>query len=208
MIRDVWKRRWGMVAIVSILALASLVALPLQATPKVLAATCQDVSVNGSFENSTGWQTSSTGSYSLFSNFLARSGVQAIHLAGVDNANDSAVATLVLPADQTITLSFWWQVQSQENGGGYDALSLTLTDGQGKPLYAVAGLTDLNASALWQQTTIELSAFAGQTVQLHLAAKTDGSLVTDFFVDDLTVTACGSASTSQQIFLPMTSNNK
>ncbi|MBX3052662.1 MAG: hypothetical protein KF753_14360 [Caldilineaceae bacterium] len=208
MIPYVWKKWRGAGTVIVLLALTGLLAQSSLAAPHVAAATCQSVAVNGEFENETGWQTSSSGSYSLFSDFLAHSGTQSAHLAGVDNATDSAVTTFALPADNTITLSFWWLVSSLENGSGYDSLSLLLTDSQGTPLYAVAGLTDLNASASWQQTSADLSAFAGQNVQLHLTARTDGSLVTDFFVDDLTVTACANSAGSLKLFLPMTSRNQ
>lgn len=208
MIRQVWKkwRRAG-VALAGLLVLGLLagVLLPAQS---VRAAACQELVADSGFESGAGWQTVATGSYSLFSNFLARSGTQAAHLAGVNSAADSAVTSLALPANQAIALSFWWQVQTEESAGGYDALSLLLTDSQGKPLYAVAGLTDLNAVSTWQQTQVDLSAFAGQTVQLRLAAKTDGSLVTDFFIDDLSVTACAATTTNRQIFLPLTSKNR
>ncbi len=208
MIRQMWKtwRRAGV--ILSALLLVGLLGGVLLPAQRAAAASCQEVVADGGFENGTGWQTVATGSYSLFSNYLARSGAQAAHLAGVDNANDRAVTSLTLPADQaSITLSFWWQVYSTESAGGYDALSLVLADSQGTPLYAVAGLTDLNATTSWQQVQVDLSAFAGQTVQLILSAKTDGSLVTDFFIDDLSVTACG-ATTMQKLFLPITSRNR
>lgn len=208
MIRQVWKRwpRAGVVlAGVLVLGLLAGVLLPAQS---VAAATCQELVADSGFESGAGWQTVATGSYALFSNYLARSGAQAAHLAGVNRATDSAVTSLTLPAAHTIALSFWWQVHTEESAGGYDALTLLLTDSQGQPLYAVAGLTDLNASTAWQQAQVDLSAFAGQTVQLRLATKTDGSLVTDFFVDDLSVTACAATTTNRQIFLPMTSTNR
>lgn len=206
MIRTVWER-WRRTGLAfALVALAGLLVLPMTGGSPALAATCQEVAVNGGFESGDGWQTSSNGAYALFSDYLARSGEQAAHLAGVDNAADSAVTSLALPADSTIALSFWWQVQSQENGGGYDALSIVIADSQGNPFFVVAGLSDLNAADVWQETSVDLSAFAGQTVQLRMEASTDGSLVTDFFVDDLTVTACASA--TQQIFLPMTSSNR
>ncbi|MBI3958625.1 MAG: hypothetical protein HY328_07435 [Chloroflexi bacterium] len=208
MIRQVWKKwRRASAALACLLALALIAAALLPAQPTA-AASCQELMADGGFESGTGWQTVATGNYSLFSNFLVRSGAQAAHLAGVNSAADSATTSLTLPADHSIALSFWWQVHTEESAGGYDALSLLLTDSQGKPLYAVAGLTDLNATAVWQQTQVDLSAFAGQTVQLRLSATTDGSLVTDFFIDDLSVTACAATTTNRQIFLPLTSKNR
>jgi len=207
MIRQLWKK-WPRAGVVlaGLLVFGLLAGVLLLPARSVNAATCQELVADGGFESSAGWQTVATGSYSLFSNFLTRSGAQAAHLAGVNAAADSAVTSLTLPANQSIALSFWWQVHTEERAGGYDALSLLLTDSQGKPLYAVAGLTDLNAASTWQQVQADLSAFAGQTVQLRLAAKTDGSLVTDFFVDDLSVTAC--AATTEKIFLPLTNWNR
>lgn len=208
MIRQLWTtwRRVG-VALTALLVLG-LLAGGLQPAQPVKAAACQELVADSGFESGAGWQTVATGSYALFSNFLVRSGAQAAHLAGVNSAGDSAVTSLTLPANQSITLSFWWQIHTEESAGGYDALTLLLTDSQGKPLYAVAGLTDLNAASTWQQTQVDLSAFAGRTVQLHLAAKTDGSLVTDFFVDDLSVTACAATTATQKIFLPLTKRSQ
>lgn len=209
MIRQLWtswpKAGFALAGLLVFGLVAGALLLPAQ---RVNAATCQELVANGGFESSTGWQTVATGDYSLFSNFLARSGAQAAHLAGVNSAADSAVTSLTLPANQTIALSFWWQVSTEESAGGYDALTLLLTDSQGKPLYAVAGLTDLNATSIWQQAQADLSAFAGQTVQLRLATKTDGSLVTDFFVDDLSVTACAATDATQKLFLPLTTRNR
>lgn len=201
------RKGWLGAGLTALLLLAVLSAL-LPSTGPATAAACQEVVGDGGFESGAGWQTTSGGGYALFNSFLPRSGAQSAHLAGVNSANDRAITSLALPAGHTITLSFWWRVHSEESGSGYDALSLTLTDSQGAPLYAIAGFTDLNASALWQQVQVDLSAFAGQTVKLQMDASTDGSLVTDFFVDDLSVSACGQASNAQRIFLPLTRNNR
>ena len=209
MIRQLWKTwpRAG-IALAGLLVFGLVAGVLLLPAQSANAATCQELVADSGFESGAGWQTVATGNYSLFSNFLAHSGAKAAHLAGVNSASDSAVTSLALPANQPIALSFWWQVHTEETAGGYDALSLLLTDSQGKPLYAVAGLTDLNAASTWQQTQVDLSAFAGQTVQLRLAAKTDGSLVTDFFVDDLSVTACAATTATKKIFLPLTNRNR
>lgn len=153
-------------------------------------------------ESSTHWVAQSNGSYSLFSNYNTRSGSSAAYLAGVDGAQDSLRQTLALPAGNQLTLSFWWQVNSEESTSGWDGLSVLLANSQGTPLRSLFTVTDRNASAVWQQTIVDVSQYAGQTIQLQFNARTDNTLATDFFVDDVSVVACDTPSASTSIFLP------
>jgi bacillopeptidase F (M6 metalloprotease family) len=59
-----------------------------------------------------------------------------------------------------------------------------------------------NTSA-WQQASADLSHLAGQTIQLQFLAQTDGTLVSDFFVDNVELTACDVNQNNWQ-FLPFT----
>lgn len=169
-------------------------------------ANCVNLLPNSSLESSSGWNAQSNGGYALFSNHLAHSGTQAAHLAGVNNANDTLVTTVQLPTDKaSLNLSFWWQVVSEEENGDFDGLSVLVTDSTGKPLKSLITLGSANATGNWQQSNLDLSEFAGKSVQLKFWAQTDATLVTDFYIDDVAVTACTAGSQGFNVFLPMTS---
>jgi hypothetical protein len=101
-----------------------------------------------------------------------------------------------------VTLSFWWQIQSEEESGEFDGLSVLVSaNGDQRSLLT---LGSANAIDQWQQSTVDLSSYAGQTIQLQFVAQTDSSLVTDFFIDDVTVEACGASAGDFRVFLPLT----
>lgn len=157
----------------------------------VKAATCANLIVDSSLEDGSTWITKSSGNYPVLSGRLTHSGKQAAYLAGADNAHDLLATVLKLPAGQTtLTLSFWWQIQSQEHSRFQDTLTVILADGQGKALQTLDSLSSRDMSNQWQQHTLTLNKFAGQTIQLQFLARTDGEAATDFFVDDIEMIAC------------------
>jgi hypothetical protein len=192
------------IKLVALLALAALVIASLGSLTVAQSANCVSLVADGGFENGAGWQTATSGSYALLSDFQARSGVQAAHLAGVDSANDQLSVALNLPADKpNVTLNFWWYVASEEVSGEYDGMTVLAADATGAPLRSLLTLGSGSAAAQWQQSSLDLSEFSGQSIQLKFVAQADSSLVSDFFVDDVAVTACGAAF-QHQVFLPLT----
>lgn len=168
------------------------------------ASPCTSVLPNGSFESSSGWTLQTQGNYNILSDYVAHSGTQSAYLAGVNNAVDSVSTSVTLPAGQRVTMHFWWQVVTEENSGGYDGLSLIVLDGSGNPRQLLFSVGDANAVDTWQQSLVDLSEYAGQTIQLKFQGQSDGSLISDFFLDDVEVTACDMSQFSNWIFLPFT----
>ncbi len=166
------------------------------------ATTCQNLVRDGGFESGTGWTMQSQGKYTLLSDYLVYAGAQAAYLGGVNNAQDSMATTVQIPDGAATTLRFRWQVRTEENAGAYDGMSILVADAQGNPLRAVYALSDANASSTWQTAQVDLSEFAGQTVQIRLQAQTDTNLPTGFFVDELVVEACSAPSGGFFLFLP------
>lgn len=165
---------------------------------------CTNLVANGDMENSNGWVTASNSNYAMLGNYLARSGGQSAHLAGVDNATDSLSRSLTLPADKpAVTLRFWWQINSEEDSSEFDGLTVLIADAAGNTLRSLLTLGSASAANQWQQSAVDLSDFAGQSVQLKFVAQTDATLVTDFFIDDVEVQACAAASQAFRLFLPM-----
>jgi hypothetical protein len=157
----------------------------------VQAATCTNLVTDSSLEDGSAWTTKSKSSYSLLSDYLTHTGEQAAYLAGANQAYDMLATTVKLPAaQQSLDVTFWWQIQSQESGKYYDNLTVLLVDPQGKTLQNLATLSSRDMSNQWQQRTLDISNFAGQTVQLQFVARTDAEAATDFFLDDIEIVAC------------------
>lgn len=163
---------------------------------------CQELLVNGNMETTEGWSAQTNGNYTLFSNYQARSGQRSAYLAGVNNAEDMLTQNLTLPADHQTTLRFWWLINTEESSNGWDGFSVELAGADGTPQRVLFSAGNRSAGNSWQQTTLDLSDYAGQTVQLRIQARTDATLSSDFFVDDMTVTACDLSATGT-FFLPL-----
>jgi hypothetical protein len=183
------NRRWR---VATCLALFLLLAPGLNNVAKAQAGSCTDLVTDSSLESGNDWIIKTNGGYTLLSNVQAHTGAHSAYLAGVDNANDLLGAKLVLPAKpQSVTLDFWWKVNSEDRSDVNDKLSVIVADGGGKTRKVLFTLGSDRASNRWQQTTLDLSEFADQTIQVQFRAKTDDTLVTDFFIDDVEVNACG-----------------
>lgn len=157
----------------------------------VKAASCANLIVDSSLENGSGWITKSSGGYPVLSGQLTHTGKQAAYLAGANDAHDRLATSVKLPATlQSITITFWWQIQSQESGRYQDTLAVDLVDGQGKLIQNLDNLSSRNMSNQWQQRTLNIAKLAGQTVQLQFVARTDAEAATDFFIDDVEIVAC------------------
>ena len=161
-------------------------------TPATLqAASCVNLITDSGLEDGSSWIIKSKSNYSLLSDYLTYSGEQAAYLAGANQAHDILATTVKLPpAQQSIDITFWWQIQSQENGKYADTLSVLLVDASGKTLQNLLTFSSRDMSNRWQQRSLDITKFAGQTVQLQFVARTDAEAATDFFIDDVEMIAC------------------
>lgn len=179
-----WSRTWVCALVISALLSAT-------SSADVQAASCVNLIIDSGLENGAGWVTKSSGNYPILSSRLTHTGKQAAYLAGANNAQDLLATTVKLPASpQSITITFWWQVQSQESGRYQDMLTVGLADAQGKSLHSLASLSSRDMSNQWQQRTLTLNNVASQTLQLQFSAQTDAEAATDFFIDDVEFVAC------------------
>ena len=81
------------------------------------------------------------------------------------------------------TLTYWLMIQTSESTTttAYDKLTLTVNG------TAVQSFSNLNKGA-YQQRTVDLSAYSGQTVAIKFTGTEDASLQTSFFIDDAALT--------------------
>ncbi|WP_330294226.1 M4 family metallopeptidase [Streptomyces sp. NBC_00503] len=142
--------------------------------------------VNPGFESgSSGWSgnTSAIGQHSSQGQ-PARSGTWSAWLLGYGRSTTEAVSQQVkIPSGCHATLTFWLHTDTAETANtAYD--KLTVSAGT----TAVGSYSNLDKAAGYQQRTIDLSSYAGQTVTLKFSGTEDGSLQTSFVIDDTAVT--------------------
>ena len=183
-----WKRYffWALLALFTVSF-----SQPIAATTEP----CFPLLADGGLEDGREWQAKNSDGFPLLSRQLVHSGAQGAYLGGRNNVADRLSTTLHLPATgQTITLRFWWQLQSQESATtGGDQLSVLAANKQGLPLQSLVELRGRDVAHEWQSMSIDLTHFAGQNIQLQFLASTDAEQITDFFIDDVEIVACGTA---------------
>lgn len=178
-------------------------ALPAAAAPSPapdVAATCPVVVKNGNFEATpvgANWTQSGASGTSLVDTLNPRTGKYGAYLGGVNNTNHAIRQAVTLP-HRPVLLTFWWEQWTQETAPGdtadYLTVSLLKTDGSLLKEFIRLGVDPDRPP--WEKVTLDLSAYAGQTVQLQFLARNDSTNPTAFFVDDVSIAGC-------HVYLPM-----
>ncbi|HSN75684.1 MAG TPA: hypothetical protein VL334_11455 [Anaerolineae bacterium] len=169
------------------------------------AATCQELLINGNFEaGSAGWTQSSAGGYDLISQFNPRTGRWGAYLAGANNADDRLSQPVLLPQDAvTITLRLWWSLESEEPPVPADTLTLSLLQPNGVLLVDLWQVDNTVTLGIWDEIVIDLKAYAGQSVVVRFQALSGSFDLTDFYLDDVSVTVCTPVTTINSTWLPL-----
>ncbi|RFU42295.1 peptidase [Actinomadura logoneensis] len=141
---------------------------------------------NGGFESGTApWTTTSGVVSANGSGETSHSGTYFAWLNGYGTTHtDSASQSITIPAGCKASLTYYLHIDTSESGSTvYDTLTVK------------AGSTTLktysnaNAAAGYSLQTVDLSAFAGQTVTLSFSGTEDAYLQTSFVIDDVAVNA-------------------
>lgn len=155
---------------------------------------CQEQIENGGFETDDAWIIGVTPRPARYTTERAHGGSRSMLLgikAGEPDllSYSSVRQTISLPADgYTATLTFWYYpVSGLDPGDRQECLLLDEED----HLLAILMRTNVNSPA-WTPMVYDLSAYAGQTVQVYFNAYNDatGSGVAAFYLDDVSVQAC------------------
>jgi hypothetical protein len=115
-------------------------------------------------------------------NTVPHSGSWAVKLGVVDNELASIQQTVTVPANAPY-LAYWHWVFSDETANDcfYDYASVLVND---SPLNTFA-LCVTSETSGWVLSTLDLSAYAGQTVALKFQVLTDGSVTSYWVLDDV-----------------------
>lgn len=155
---------------------------------------------NSNFEQGpeVGWQEYSSNGNKLIvsSDSLAvppHSGNWAAWLGGANNEYSTLEQQVIVPSPNPI-LTFWYWIDSQD-WCDYDSASVML----GAVTLVNYELCSANGTGGWVQQSLDLGAYAGQTQVLKFVAQTDGSLNSNFFLDDIAFGGSGALSTAPTV---------
>jgi Zn-dependent metalloprotease len=99
--------------------------------------------------------------------------------------SDSISQVLTIPAGTHATLSYYLHVETSEPAGAPARDTLRFSAGT----TALVTQSNLNAANGYVLRTVNLSAYAGQTISLRISGSENASLATSFLLDDLSLTA-------------------
>ena len=151
----------------------------------------QELLVNGGLEGSASpWTTSGSATWSSGPNPHGGSGYMT--LANANLAKATLYQQVSVPAGSTAGLTFWLNVVSAETTttAANDVLYVEIRNTAGTLLQTLATYSNLHrgtAGAYVQRGAFSLSAYAGQTIRIQFRASTNGSLITSFLIDDVSV---------------------
>jgi Zn-dependent metalloprotease len=144
--------------------------------------------VNGGFETSISpWVNSGTGISYTASGTLGRTGTGYISMGLANSATGTSYQTVAIPTTATGTLTFWVNTTSAETTTTtvYDRLFVEVRNTSGTLLTTLATYSNLNKTpAGYQQKSLNVAAYKGQTVRIQFRSTMDSSLITTFRVDD------------------------
>ncbi|MES9522523.1 M1 family aminopeptidase [Streptomyces capoamus] len=172
------------------LTVAAVAALVLPGTPAAAgpaaAAACSPAQVvaNGGFESGTSpWTASSSTVITSRSGQSAHGGGSYAWLDGVGSTRtDSLAQSVTIPSGcATATLSFWLHIDTAEttSSTAYDKLTAKLGS------TTLATYSNLDENTGYVKKTVDVSSFAGRTVNLSFTGTEDSSLQTSFVLDDI-----------------------
>ena len=174
---------------------------PTQTPTATATPTCQNTLPHGDFEAGLPPPWGTAGATQV-TTAHAHGGAHSARLGGANNAMDELFAGVELPPDATsITLSYWWYVESTDPDPQADLLTVVVGGPDGEVV--VETLTNSSPRDAWHQTTFDLSSYAGQSVGVMFHAETNGTNPTSFYVDDVEVQVCGAAAPGRRVYLPL-----
>jgi subtilase family serine protease len=150
----------------------------------------QQLFVNPSFENTSGWTASSgvicpTGC----SGESAHTGVGFAWLDGYGSTHTDTVSqSVAIPSGKSsATLQFYMHIDTAETttSTAYDTLKVQVLNSSGAVVATLATYSNLNKAAGYVVKSFNLNAYIGQTISIKFTGAEDSSLQTSFVLDDV-----------------------
>lgn len=153
--------------------------------------TGSELMVNGGFETGTTPWTGTTAAIGAWSGQPAYEGTRCAWLGGNGKkTTETLYQQVAIPSAATsATLTFYLHIDTAETTTSrvYDKCVVTVKNSSGTTLKTLATYSNLNKAAGYQVRTFDLSAYKGQTVQVHFNMTEDSSMQTSFVVDQVSL---------------------
>ncbi len=135
-------------------------------------------------EGNNGAWTASPGVITDTTNGSPHAGTHYAFLDGyATNHTDTVAQSVVVPTATTATLTFWLAVTTEDSGGAFDKLTLTVEDNAGS--HVLARYSNLDDSAGdYAMKSLNLTPYVGKAVVVRATGVEDNSLGTAFLLDD------------------------
>ena len=162
------------------------------ASPSVSPGPSTQLLADPSFEDGSSAWTATSGVIESSDRVPPHSGTHKAWLGGYGTVHtDTLSQTVTIPATATqVTLSLWLLIATDETGTSpYDKLQIQVRTASDGILATLASYSNLDANQGYEQKSVDLTTFKGETVQLYLRATEDRAKVTSFVVDDVVLTA-------------------
>ncbi len=148
--------------------------------------------VNGGFEGSVSpWVRSGSGAFYTANGNYPHGGTGYSYFGVNNNVTGQTYQQVSIPSGASGTLAFWLNVSSSETTTTtvYDRLFVEVRNTSGTLLATLATYSNLNKTTAgnYTQRTLNMSAYAGQTVRVQFRTTMDSSLTTTFRVDDVSL---------------------
>jgi hypothetical protein len=205
-----WHGARGFSLAVMVAAVLAALALPQFGPPARAAGSgavggCRELIQDGGFESGgLGWD--QHGVYEMVDPTWPHTGERGVWLGAGNNVSEWISQKVALPAGTSgITFQFWWSLMTEEQAGPpFDHMRAQLFQLDGTTLITTTvTLNDKSADDWqWNLSVADLSAYAGQTVELRFWAQTDATNPTNFFTDDVSMLACTESATPTATLTP------
>ncbi|MDB6057088.1 MAG: hypothetical protein JWO95_932 [Verrucomicrobiales bacterium] len=148
--------------------------------------------VNGGFEtgDGTGWILDGT----EVANNYPHTGLYTLWFGGLTTWADNSYQTVTVPSSiSSATLSFYYNIVSQDTSGSpNDLFTATIQDSNGTDLATVGSWSNADSDqgaggSSYHQKTFNLFPYRGQTIRVAFASTNNATLLTSFFLDDVSV---------------------
>jgi hypothetical protein len=166
---------------------------PVSPTPDGTAPPCDELAVNGGFEESDGWTIDDTPHKARYTDTVARTGRRSLQLGRVGSAlNRFSYSTvqqrLNIPVGVKATLSLWYRAN---DGGGPNDYAYFLIRPEGHP-WRILHLVRQDIPG-WTRLEMDVSQYGGRSFLLRMGVRNDGpgdGGAVAMYVDDVSLRGC------------------
>ncbi len=163
---------------------------------------CVNMIANGNMEEDGGWRLSVAPMPARYVN-AGRNDSQALQIGPTSSPDarglewSSALQEISVPATDRAILSLWYRVE-QGSGAANDRNQIALLDQDFEVLDFL--LTEIEPSDTWQSLSVDISEYAGESIQLFFGVKSNGATGSTYlYIDDVELCDAQRIATSREV---------